>query len=47
MELGQRGQGAGQMFALAVGALAAAVFFAVRLYRLSRMAGAEAGAAAR
>jgi hypothetical protein len=36
MELVQRGQGAGQMFALAVGALAAALFFAVRLYRLAR-----------
>jgi hypothetical protein len=36
MELVQLGQGAGQMFATSVGALAAAVFFAVRLYRLAR-----------
>jgi hypothetical protein len=35
-ELVQLGQGAGQMFAMAAGALAAAVFFAVRLYRLAR-----------
>jgi hypothetical protein len=36
MELVQRGQGAGQMFALAAGALAAAGYFAARLYRLAR-----------
>lgn len=35
-ELVQLGQGAGQMFATAAGALAAAVFFAVRLYRLAQ-----------
>jgi hypothetical protein len=36
VELVQRGQGAGQMFALATGALAAAAYFAARLYRLAR-----------
>jgi hypothetical protein len=36
VELARGGQGAGQMFALAVGALAATVFFAIRLYRLAR-----------
>lgn len=36
IEVVQLGQGAGQMFATSAGALAAAVFFAVRLYRLAR-----------
>jgi hypothetical protein len=36
IELVQLGQGAGQMFATFVGALAAAAFFAVRLFRLAR-----------
>jgi hypothetical protein len=36
VELVQGGQGAATMLALAVGALAAAVFFAIRLYRLAR-----------
>lgn len=45
MELVQRGQGAGQMFALAVGGVAAAVFFAIRLYRLARPRADRSGAA--
>jgi hypothetical protein len=36
MELVRYGQGAGDMFSLSIGALAAVVFFAVRLYRLAR-----------
>ena len=35
LELVQHGQGAGEMFSLAIGALAAATFFVVRLGRLS------------
>jgi hypothetical protein len=42
-ELVQRGQGAGQMFALAVGAFAAAVYFATRLYRMARLGAARSG----
>ena len=44
MALAQHGQGAGQMFALAAGGLAAAVFFAVRLYRLARPRADRSGA---
>jgi len=35
LELVQNGQGAGEMFSLTIGALAAATFFIVRLSRLS------------
>jgi hypothetical protein len=44
MELAQRGQGAGQMFTLGVGGLAAGVFFAIRLYRLARPRADRSGA---
>lgn len=38
LELVQRGQGAGQMFSLGIAALAAAIYFAVRLVRLAVLA---------
>jgi hypothetical protein len=45
LELVQRGQGAGQPLSIAVAALGAAAFFAIRLYRTVRVPGRAAQAA--